>query len=129
MLDAVEIAVFEEPLYGIAVNTEINGLSKAFMRVMLDHLTKLDHGWIDPFQLQAWREFEGMPVVMVPYGDELMIYVVEQAAESGEAVKINVMFAGARTRGFDGMEGTWDGSDQSLWRDIILTRCNLHFSN
>lgn len=130
MSDTVEIVVFSEPLFGIAVNTEIKGLGKAFMRVMLDHLTKLDHGRIDPFQLQAWHDYEGMPVVMVPYGDELMIYVVEQAAESGEpTVKINVMFAGARTRGYHGMEGTWDGSDESLWRDIILTRCNLHFSN
>jgi hypothetical protein len=125
----IECVFFEESLFGISVRTEIRALSKAFMSVMLGHLTKLDYGQIDPFQLQAWRQYEEMPVILVPLNDELMVYVVEQMANGEESVKINLIFAGVRSQGYQGLDGTWDGSDQSLWRDVVAIRCDLHFSN
>ncbi|HEY4142105.1 MAG TPA: hypothetical protein VGM57_11870 [Pseudolabrys sp.] len=126
----IECVSFEEPLFGISVQTEIRVLSKAFMRVMLGHMTKLDRGEIDPFQLQPWRQYEEMPVILVPLNDELMIYVVEPTeTNSEETTKINVMFAGVRSQGYQGLDGTWDGSDESLWRDIVAIRCDLHFRN
>lgn len=120
---------FEAPQYGVWVEIEGEMLSQDFLDMALSHIEKLIRGKIDPLSLQPWRMFGDVPLMMVPLGDELMVYAVEDRSARGEtSLKITSMFAGARSRGYYGLEGIWDGTDNSLWDDVVEKRCRLWFS-
>lgn len=124
----VTVVSYEAPQYGVSAEMEGEALSDEFLDMALSHFEKLIHGTVDPFALQPWREFGGIPLIMMSLRDELMVYAAEERVEHGAvSVKITCMFGGARTAGYRGLDGSWDGSDESLWRDLIEERCRLWF--
>ena len=126
----VECVSFEAPEYGVSVEDESDSLSQEFLGMVQEHIKKLIGGKIDPFKLQAWRHYRGVPLMMVSLGDELMVYAAEDTSEPGApSRKISCMFVGARSEGYRGQDGAWDGSDDSLWQDLIETRCRLWFTS
>lgn len=125
----VECVSFAAPEYGVSVEDESDSLSQEFLGMVQEHIKKLIGGKIDPFKLQAWRHYHGVPLMMLSLGDELMVYAAEDTSEPGASSrKISCMFVGARSQGYQGLDGTWDGNDDSLWHDVIETRCGLWFT-
>lgn len=116
---------FEEALIACSVEDEACALSRTGLGIALNHIRKVHDGEIDPFTLQEWKWFRGIPLFKVEYQGELMIYAVETRYSRGRrGLKISIMFAGARAN--DRNNG-WDGSDDSLWQ-IVSLRCSYHFA-
>jgi len=116
---------FEEALIPCSVEDEVCTLSRTGLGITLGHIRKVYDGEIDPFKLQEWNWFRGIPLFKVEYRGELMIYAVESRYSSGRrGLKISIMFAGLRANNRD---NGWDGNDDSLWR-IVSLRCSYHFA-
>ena len=119
---------FESALLAVSVEDEVDTLSENGVFVTLRHIKHVLEGSIDPVRLQIWREYHGIPLFMVEYRGELMVYAVEDIVDEGRpALKVSIMFAGTRQKGYRGYGVVWDGSDESLWRDIVELRCRYHF--
>jgi hypothetical protein len=121
---------FESALLAVSVEDEVDSLSENGVFVTLRHIKRVLEGSIDPVGLQIWREYRGIPLFMVEYRGELMVYAVEDIVdEDRPALKVSIMFAGVRQKGYRGYDVVWDGSDESLWRDVVEPRCHYHFVN
>jgi hypothetical protein len=119
---------FESALLAVSVEDEVDTLSENGVFVTLRHIKQVLEGSIDPVRLQIWREYRGIPLFLVEYRGELMVYAVEDVVDEGRlALKVSIMFAGTRQKGYRGYDIVWDGSDESLWRDIVEPRCHYHF--
>lgn len=120
---------FESSLLAASVQYEVDALSETGLVVSLTHIDKVRTGIVDPQTLQIWHDYRGIPLFLIEVRGELMVYAVEDVIDDGQpAIKISIMFAGARVRGYQSVSTTWDGGDESLWQDVVLPRCRLHFS-
>ena len=120
---------FESALFACSVEDEVKGLSEDGLVFVLSRVRQVLEGSIDPDEFPVWREYLGIPLFMVEQVGELMVYAVEDIVDEGRpALKISIMFAGTRQKGYLGYDVVWDGSDESLWRDIVEPRCRYHFA-
>jgi len=109
---------------------EVYKLSADALKVLLSHLTQVLRGQIDPLKLQSWRDYQGIPLILVEYAGELMIYASELRIERRrQELKISILFGGARAKGFHGYgySTSWDGSDETLWA-VVEERCRHYFT-
>lgn len=119
---------FEDALLAVSVEDEVARLSEDGLVFALSRVKQVLEGSIDPNEFPIWREYRGIPLFTVEQVGELMVYAVEDIVDEGRpALKVSIMFAGTRQTGYRGYDVVWDGSDESLWRDIVEPRCHYHF--
>lgn len=119
---------FENSLLAASVRDEVNTLSRDGVIATLTRIKRVYEGEIDPGELETWREYRGIRLFLTECRGELMVYATESQIEEGRRVmKISIMFAGNRRNGYTGLDVVWDGSDDSLWRDVVESRCRYHF--
>jgi hypothetical protein len=120
---------FESALLAVSVEDEVAHLNEDGLVFVLSRVKQVLEGSIDPDEFSVWREYHGIPLFMVELVGELMVYAVEDIVDEGRpALKVSIMFAGTRQKGYHGYDVVWDGSDESLWRDIVEPRCRYHFA-
>ena len=122
------LVYFEESLLAASVRDEVETLSRNGLIATLTRIKRVYQGEIDPDGLEIWRDYRGISLFLTEYRGELMVYATESEVEKGRRVlKISIMFAGVRRNGYAGLGIVWDGSDESLWRDVVEPRCRYHF--
>lgn len=120
---------FENSLLAASVQDEVRTLSQDGVIATLTRIKRVYEGKIDPNKLKTWREYRGIRLFLTERRGELMVYGTERQIEKGRRVmKISIMFAGVRRNGYTGLGVVWDGSDDSLWRDVVEPRCRYHFA-
>jgi hypothetical protein len=119
---------FENALLAASVQYEVDALSRGGLEATLTQIKRLYEGEIDPDGLPIWHEYQGIPLFLFEYHGELMVYAIESEFDDEQRMlKISIMFAGVRRVGYFGPDVVWDGTDESLWRDVVEPRCRYQF--